>query len=33
METLLKVLNSLADIKPAGVLHFPSALRVLEGSE
>jgi hypothetical protein len=28
MATLLKVLNNLADIKSAGVLHFASELRV-----
>jgi hypothetical protein len=27
MATLLKVLNNLADIKSAGVLHFASELR------
>jgi hypothetical protein len=29
MATLLKVLNNLADIKSAGVLHFASELRLL----
>jgi hypothetical protein len=28
MATLLKVLNNLADIKSAGVLHFASELRL-----
>ena len=30
MATLLKVLNNLADIKSAGVLHFASELRRIE---
>jgi len=29
MATLLKVLNNLADIKSAGVLHFASVLRLV----
>jgi len=33
MATLLKVLNNLADIKSAGVLHFASELRRIEARQ